>query len=104
MEMLKHYEQETKVGKIEIWVKGDSEDLNEVGILFDFHEIKKIKEILDHKDLSVEFKDKNATTENIALFIYNYLHELENYTKCDFKVRFYENAVFKQNYVELGDF
>lgn len=94
-------------GKVEIWVKGDHTELNEVGILFDFHEIKKLKEIMDHYDLSAIFKEKglgNPTTEHIALYIYNYLHEVPDYPNFLFKVRFYENCVMKNNYVEIGDF
>ncbi|MBI3008451.1 MAG: 6-carboxytetrahydropterin synthase QueD [Candidatus Omnitrophica bacterium] len=55
----------------------ESKDLNRLGIVMDFKDIKKelnkVLEKLDHKDLNklVFFKKINPSSENIASFIYS---------------------------------
>ena len=55
----------------------ESKDLNRIGIVMDFKDIKKelnnVLEKLDHKDLNnlVFFKKINPSSENIASFIYS---------------------------------
>jgi 6-pyruvoyltetrahydropterin/6-carboxytetrahydropterin synthase len=63
--------------KVEAWVRADN--LDENGLVIDFRllkkALKKILDTLDHNyinDLPF-FKEKNATSENIALFIYQEL-------------------------------
>ena len=90
--------------KICIWVEGDSRWKNDVGILFDFASVKKIKEKYDHRMLNeIEPFDKiNPTAENISEVIYN---DLKNERpELKFKVRVYETYVGKETYCELGDF
>lgn len=90
--------------KVCVWIKGKKEERDEIGIIFDFSNIEKIKEKLDHKFINeVEPFDKiNPTAENLSMFIYDELkHERSNLM---FKVRIYETAVGKETYCEYGDF
>lgn len=89
---------------VRIWVRGDIEQLDDRGILFDFTNVKNIKDIFDHKLINdmTEFKEKNPTAENLCLFIYNKLKF--DKPELEYKVRFYETAVGKNTYAELGDF
>ncbi len=89
---------------VEVWIKGNIYQIDERGILFDFTNVKEIKEYFDHKllnDLS-EFEDINPTAENICLVIFNRLKIINN--SLDYRVRVYENRIEKYNYCEYGDF
>jgi len=91
--------------KVKVWVKGDSEQLDKSGILWDFGNLKKIINQFDHKDLNElfnEIQNINSTAENQCMFIYNRLKETNNNLK--FKVRVYEQLAPKQSYCECGDF
>jgi 6-pyruvoyl-tetrahydropterin synthase len=103
-------------GKIRIWVKDNELKPNKKfdyvfdgkkgnGIMFDFTNVKEIKELLDHKYLNEDveyFKTINPTAENLAIFIYNFL--VNRCPVLQYKVRFYETAVGKNTYAEYGDF
>jgi len=89
---------------LEVWVEGDNSQCDEIGILFDFGNIKKIQEILDHKLINgVEpFDLLNPTAENLAFWIYSELKKINS--NLNYKVRLYETFVGKKTWVELGDF
>lgn len=102
---------------LEIWIKGEEFQLNKDGILFDFGNINKLKDLLDHnfineipyfdKDKEFEWRGLvkqgvNPTAENISLFIYDFL-KLEN-SDLKYKIRLYETKIGKETYCELGDF
>ncbi len=89
---------------IKIWVRGDSSEKNSVGILFDFTNVKLIKEMFDHKYLNEVpiLKGQNPTAENLMECIYNYLKDVD--PRLEFRVRVYETAVGKKTYSEGGDF
>jgi len=89
--------------KISIWIKGERSQLDKVGILYDFGNIKKIVNLLDHQILNdiKPFDEYNPTAENIVSFVYGNL-KLHN-QDLQFKVRIYETAVLKTTYAEMGD-
>jgi 6-pyruvoyltetrahydropterin/6-carboxytetrahydropterin synthase len=82
---------------IQIWIQGDDQYLDKVGILFDFGNIKKIKEKLDHKDLN-NVLNINPTAENISKYILDYLVDLNN--NLEYRIRIYETAVLKRTYCQ----
>jgi 6-pyruvoyltetrahydropterin/6-carboxytetrahydropterin synthase len=86
---------------VRIWIKGKEEQIKEDGILFDFGNVKILKDMLDHKYLNKleYFRDCNPTAENISLFIFNYLKN--NYPGLFFKIRLYETKVGKKCYCEV---
>jgi len=87
--------------KVEVWIKGDSEQLDKAGILWDFGSLKKVIEMYDHKDLNELYKC-NSTAENQCINIYKILKG--DRTDIDFKVRVYEQLAPKESYCECGDF
>lgn len=87
--------------KVSIWIRGEEEQLNDIGILWDFGNIKKITKELDHKNLN-QILEKNPTAENLTVFIYNMVKK--DHPQLNFKVRVYENALSKTSYCEAGDF
>jgi len=95
-------------GLIRLWIKGDESQLNETGMLFDFNNIKSIKEQFDHKCLNecsnkdIDYKNINPTAENLCLDIYRFFKNRNS--ELQFKVRFYETSVGKKTYAEVGDF
>jgi len=91
--------------KICIWIKGDYSLCDKTGILFDFNNVKKIKEKYDHKLLNEinPFDVMNPTAENISFTIYCFLHH-ESKPGLQFKVRVYETSIGKETYCECGDF
>ena len=91
--------------KICVWVRGDSRFQDKDGILFDFNNVKKIKEKYDHKLLNEinPFDVMNPTAENISFTIYCFLHH-ESKPGLQFKVRVYETSIGKETYCECGDF
>ena len=89
--------------KISIWIQGGREQLNKAGILFDFGDIKKITNKMDHTYLNEieEFKDtgKNPTAENLTVYVLNKLLELNE--GLGYRVRIYETAVGKETYCQM---
>jgi len=77
--------------------------LNEQGILFDFTNIKTIVDALDHHHLNEIEGFPLPSAENIALWIYARLRDFPHTANLSFRVRFYENAVMKESYAEVGD-
>ena len=90
--------------KIEVWVKGYPDQLDEIGILLDFSFIKKIKEKYDHNTFNEipPFDKINPTAENMAIHFYNDLKANRDY--LEYKVRVYEAYIDKKAYCEYGDF
>lgn len=90
---------------LEIWIRGTIDQCDDVGILFDFGNVKKIKDEFDHKLINEHpyFKETglNPTAENISHYIYCKLSK-EN-PGLQFKVRFYETKVGKETWCEEGD-
>lgn len=93
--------------KVEIWIKGKYKQLNNVGILFDFGNIKQIKELFDHKfinNIEIEghkiFEHENPTCENLAATIYYLLTQIDN--RLEYKVKVYETAIGKKTYGVLN--
>lgn len=88
---------------IEVWIKGDPKFKDEVGILFDFGNVKKIKDQFDHQFLNdiAPFDKINSTAENLVEHFYNELKE--NRSELFFKVRVYETKVGKETWCEFGD-
>lgn len=87
--------------KLELDFRGDSRNLDSVGILVDFGIVKELKEILDHKVLN-DVVDVNPTAENLCMWIYGWLEErLEN--RVEIKVRLYETVIGKVTYCECGN-
>lgn len=89
--------------KIEIWIQGESEEKDEVGILVDFGVVKKLSDELDHKNLNVVL-GYNSTAENLAEWVYKYIKDTVSNERILLKVRVYETAVTKQTWCETGDF
>jgi 6-pyruvoyltetrahydropterin/6-carboxytetrahydropterin synthase len=87
--------------KVGVWVRGKEEEKNSNGILWDFHNLKKLIKTLDHTHLN-DIIDCNPTVENLTLYIYNRLKKQS--PRFSIKVRVYENALSKQSYCEIGDF
>lgn len=86
--------------KIAVWVKGNESSIDSKGIMWDFGNVKKITEELDHKNLN-EVMPGNPTAERIMIYIFNKM----KFDRPDllFKVRVYENIVSKVSYCEGGD-
>lgn len=89
---------------LHVWIKGDSSQKDEIGILFDFGEIKKIQGKLDHQFINEipPFDTINATAENLSEWIYEELKKIK--PDLQFKIRLYETAVTKKTWCECGDF
>ena len=93
---------------VEVFIRG--RELNQLGILADFKELKgAVKEIIaqvDHIELNTleEFKTKNPTSENIARFFFRFLSEkldCEQYKVH--KVSIYETPESCATYWEGGE-
>lgn len=89
---------------VEIWIRGDESQRDSVGILFDFGNVKKIKDKYDHLYLNdiPPFDKINPTAENISRQIYDELKQFRS--DLEYKVRIYETKVGKDTYCEIGDF
>lgn len=87
--------------KVSLWIRGDQDKLDSVGLLWDFNKLNKILHELDHKDLNSILKI-NPTVENLSLYIYKRLKDDSPY--LEFKIRVYESIIKKESYCELGDF
>lgn len=87
--------------RIRVWIKGNSSQLDDVGILFDFTNVKiLIKDRLDHKLLN-EVLALNPTAENIAISIYKGIKG--QCPTLDFVVRVYETSIGKECWAQTGD-
>ncbi len=91
--------------KIEIFIQG--EKLNELGLLIDFNDVKRvfgeIKDKLDHKYLNelVFFKNLNPSCENLAKFIFIELKKrLEKFNVNLKKVTVWESHKTSASYME----
>lgn len=83
--------------RIIILVKGMVKQINKVGILWDFSNLKKIVEQYDHYIINDKMKC-NPTAENIAIKTYYELKEKNKNLK--YKIRVYES---KKSFAEFGD-
>lgn len=88
---------------IEVWIKGDTNQKDKVGILFDFGKVKKIKDKFDHKFINEipPFDTINPTAENLSEYFYEMLKKERK--ELEFKVRVYETKVGKETWCEYGD-
>ncbi len=88
---------------VEIWIQGDDKYLNKDGIMFDFGNVKKIKEKYDHRYFNdiPPFHKINPTAENISMQIWDELQKAD--PNLNFKVRLYETKVGKETYCEVGE-
>ena len=89
---------------IEVWIEGDEKYQDSVGILFDFGNVKKIKDKYDHYDINTiePFTEINPTAENLCKQFYKELKQIK--PELDYKVRVYETYVGKKTWSETGDF
>lgn len=87
--------------KVSLWVRGDENLLNEIGILWDFGNLKTVTQEFDHTNLNDIIKD-NPTAENLTIYIYKALKKKD--PQLEFKVRVYESIVSKKSFCEGGDF
>ncbi len=81
--------------RVIVEAEGLSTNLDKVGILWDFTNLKKILKELDHKDLN-EVLGFNPTAENIAYWILGKL--AKNHIHLEFKIRVYESP---KSYAEV---
>lgn len=87
--------------RIRVWIKGNSSQLDNVGILFDFTNVKTmIKDRFDHKLLN-DVLALNPTAENIAISIYKGLRD--KFPTLYFVVRVYETSIGKECWAQTGD-
>lgn len=88
--------------RVIVWAEGSFLSTNKTGILWDFTNLKKILDELDHTDLNEIFVKDSPTAENIAYYILGILktdykkEKLANF--LEFKVRVYESP---KSYVEV---
>lgn len=90
--------------KVEVWIKGHVHEADgKTGILFDFGNIKQIKDKYDHKLLNAvsPFDKINPTAENMSYIFFCQLKEIN--PKLHYKVRVYETYVEKKCWCEYGD-
>jgi 6-pyruvoyltetrahydropterin/6-carboxytetrahydropterin synthase len=87
--------------KVCVWVRGDENLCDKAGLLWDFGNLRKITDSLDHNVLN-EVLPVNPTVENISIHLYRKIRETA--PLLQFKVRVYENIVSRQSYCETGDF
>ena len=93
--------------KVEVWVRGQINQLQENGILWDFSTLKKMLKKFDHSYLNQDYNENpeisnNSTAEIQASIIYAKLaYECPH---LQFRVRLYEQIAPKQSYAEIGDF
>lgn len=86
---------------LQIWIQGLDSQKDDVGILFDFGNIKKIVSELDHTLVNSTvsfFEDTNPTAENLSYYILNKLLELNG--EVNYRVRIYETAVLKHTWCQ----
>lgn len=88
--------------KVELWVKGEEEQLDNTGILFDFGNLKLLLKEFDHSGDMTDIMGINSTAENQALYFYKKLKSMNN--DLNFKVRVFEQLQPKRSYAEVGDF
>lgn len=89
--------------KVEVWVRGSSDEVSSNGILWDFGNLKELIAQLDHPvtgDLTTMFK-YNATAEFLCQYIFKQIKQKHNYLL--FKVRVYEQIQPKESWCECGD-
>lgn len=89
---------------VEVWIQGDHTLADTTGILFDFGNIKQIKELYDHKEINgiSPFDVTNPTAENLCYHIWKLLKVID--ARLDYKVRIYETKIGKETWCECGDF
>lgn len=85
---------------IKVWIQGNDLQKDQVGILFDFSNIKLIKDELDHQYLNdlEPFKIINPTAENITLYLLDKLQKINK--MLDYRIRVYETAIGKETWCQ----
>lgn len=74
--------------RVIVWVEGKEIDLDSIGMLWDFTNLKEITNKLDHQELNKIF-GFNPTAENISIYILKGLSNRNPHLK--FKVKVYES-------------
>ena len=87
--------------KVEVWIRGSEDQKDNLGILWDFNNLKKIVDQFDHKNLN-NILPENPTVENITKFIYKQLKN--EHKELLFKIRVFESIIKRKSYCEIGDF
>lgn len=91
--------------RIRLWFRGDSNALQDIGILVDFGIVKTLKDQLDHKDLNeLPGFEGNPTAENMSMYVYNFICKQIDHGAIKVAVRYYETAIGKETYCDCGDF
>jgi len=90
--------------KVEVWIKGDSSQLDKAGILWDFGNLTNKLKDLDHpKEGELNnLLGINPTAENISMILFYGLNKINPNLK--YKVRVYEQIQPKECWCECGDF
>lgn len=90
--------------RVRVWVRGNLDQCNKLGILFDFTNVKKIKDKFDHRFINEipPFDEVNPTAENLTANIYDELVKVND--QLQYCVRVYETAVGKECWCQGGDF
>ena len=83
---------------VKVEVRGDTANLDKIGMLIDFKKIKKLIDKLDHKDLN-KVLVSNPTAENIAIYLYENLAEIDK--TLEFNVEVFESP---ESSFKVGDF
>jgi len=84
--------------KVECFVRGTTEDFDNVGILWDFKNLKNKLEELDHQLLN-EVLEINPTAEQLAVWLTEEFSKA--HPKLMFRIRVWEND---KSYAETGEF
>jgi len=90
--------------RVRIWIRGLSSDLDELGILYDFTNVKRIKDMYDHlcfNDVPPFNNKVNPTAEHIAIELHRLLKEEK--PGLEFCVRVYETSIGKETWAQTGD-
>lgn len=87
--------------KVCVWVRGDEKLKNKIGLLWDFNNLKKIINDLDHKYLN-DIIQGNPSVENLTTYIYRSVKK--DFPKLQFRIRVYESIIKKESFCETGDF
>lgn len=85
---------------IKVWIQGEDSQKDNIGILFDFSNIKKIKEKFDHQYLNdiSPFHEINPTAENLSFYLLNSLLDINK--ELNYRIRVYETSIGKETFCQ----
>jgi 6-pyruvoyltetrahydropterin/6-carboxytetrahydropterin synthase len=87
--------------KVCVKVRGEREQLNKCGILWDFGNLKRILKRFDHSGDITDNESENTTAEYIAFNLFDEMKQ--EHPDFEFLVRVYEQIEPKQSWAEVGD-